>query len=76
MLIPEILVEDLLIIPDNDIDLKIWVNENIIAIQEEQPLFYSYISQVLAVNGDKSACTALITFLSIKHALDREAFGS
>jgi len=73
MFVPEILAEDLLIVPDNSVDIKIWINENIEMIRDTQPLFYKYLDQLYKVKGEATACAALITFLSIEHALKREA---
>jgi hypothetical protein len=75
MPLPEILAEDLMIVPDEGIDIKIWSETSVNAIFESQPLFFKYMSQIAKVHGEKACCAVLVAFKVIEHAVERSENG-
>lgn len=72
MFIPEITEEDLLIIPENYVDIKIWINNSIESLGETQPLFCSYLRQLLKTKDQEHCFIAMYSYLVIEHALKRD----
>jgi hypothetical protein len=72
MTMPKLEVEDLLIVPEQQVDIEIWMNEFLIKIEEEQPLFFNYLKEVIKRYGRHAGCTAVMVYRMIEHALDRD----
>lgn len=74
-MIPRLEPEDFLIIPDNDVDNKIWVNEAIIALEETQPSLVKYLALVGQLYGNQALMTGFMVFKVVEHCIKRNENG-
>jgi hypothetical protein len=74
-MIPEIESMDLICIPEDPVDCKIFLAELISKLEKEQPLLYSYATFLKKLHGEHACLACLIVFKAIENAIERNENG-